>query len=81
MLHRRFWRSSSARTRELNVGDGLDSSNDMGPVISEASCRRITGWIDKGVADGATVLVDGRSSGDGRPARSSFVGPDDPRPA
>ena len=63
------------RTRELTVGDGLDSSNDMGPVISEASCQRITGWIDKGVADGATLLVDGRSSTQGRPEHSSFVGP------
>ena len=63
------------RTRDLNVGDGLESSSDMGPVISEASCERITGWIDKGLADGATLLVDGRESGDGRPEGSSYVGP------
>ena len=63
------------RTRELNVGDGLDESSDMGPVISEASCRRITDWIAKGVDDGATLLVDGRASGEGTPSGSSFVGP------
>ncbi len=62
------------RTRALNVGDGLEAQSDVGPVISEASCARITGWIERGVADGATLLVDGRDTG-ARPDGSSFVGP------
>src|SRR4051812_6854124 len=56
-------------TKALRVGDGLDESNDVGPVISDAACARVTDWI--GRAD--RVLVDGRDangSGDG-----SFVGP------
>ena len=32
----------------------------MGPVITCASRDRITGLIDKGVAEGATLVVDGR---------------------
>ena len=52
-----------------------ERQRDIGPVISEASCERITGWIDKGVADGATLLVDGRESGDGRPEGSSSSAP------
>ena len=75
MLHRRSLDELERRTRELTVGDGLDSSNDMGPVISEASCQRITGWIDKGVGRRRHLLVDGRSSPQGRPEHSSFVGP------
>ncbi len=60
-------------TEKLAVGDGLDEQIDVGPVISCASRDRISGWIDRGVEDGATLLVDGRSpdgNGDG-----SFVGP------
>ena len=29
------------RTRELNVGDGLETCSDVGPVVCEASCGRI----------------------------------------
>jgi malonate-semialdehyde dehydrogenase (acetylating)/methylmalonate-semialdehyde dehydrogenase len=61
-------------TENLSVGDGLDEQIDMGPVISCASRDRIAGWIDRGIEDGATLLVDGRdaaANGDG----SSFVGP------
>jgi malonate-semialdehyde dehydrogenase (acetylating)/methylmalonate-semialdehyde dehydrogenase len=61
-------------TESLSVGDGLDEQIDVGPVISCASRDRIAGWIDRGLEDGATLLVDGRgaaANGDG----SSFVGP------
>jgi len=62
-----------ARTRELSVGDGLADGVDVGPVVSFASRDRILEWIDKGVAAGATLLVDGRSP-TGHPG-GSFVGP------
>jgi malonate-semialdehyde dehydrogenase (acetylating)/methylmalonate-semialdehyde dehydrogenase len=55
-------------TKALTVGDGLDESNDMGPVISEPARERITGWIDR--AD--KVLVDGR---EGAPTGGCYVGP------
>src|SRR3954453_12262226 len=55
-------------TKALTVGDGLEESNDMGPVISEPARERITGWIDK--AD--KVLVDGRETA---PASGCYVGP------
>jgi malonate-semialdehyde dehydrogenase (acetylating) / methylmalonate-semialdehyde dehydrogenase len=60
-------------TRSLSVGDGLDESVDVGPVVSKAACDRVLGWVDKGIAEGAELLVDGRSpdvDGDG-----SFVAP------
>jgi malonate-semialdehyde dehydrogenase (acetylating) / methylmalonate-semialdehyde dehydrogenase len=55
-------------TRALSVGDGLDESNDVGPVISDAARDRITGWIDRS----ESVLVDGR---EGAPAGGCYVGP------
>jgi malonate-semialdehyde dehydrogenase (acetylating)/methylmalonate-semialdehyde dehydrogenase len=57
-------------TEKLSVGDGLDESNDVGPVISCAARDRITGWIDRGEGK---VVVDGR--GAEGPEGASFVGP------
>jgi len=42
------------------VGYGLDEKVQMGPVINRESQTRIEGLIQKGIDQGATVLVDGR---------------------
>jgi len=52
----------------------------MGPVIDAAAAERIRGFIDSAEADGATVLLDGRSWGErgARPAQYAhghWVGP------
>src|SRR3954463_2111399 len=52
-------------TERLSVGDGLDESIDVGPVVSCTARDRITGWIDRAVADGAKLAVDGREPGVG----------------
>lgn len=43
------------------VGYGLDETVQMGPVITPQSRTRIEGLIQKGIEEGATLLVDGRS--------------------
>jgi malonate-semialdehyde dehydrogenase (acetylating)/methylmalonate-semialdehyde dehydrogenase len=43
------------------VGYGLDESVQMGPVITTQSKARIESLIQKGVDEGANLLVDGRS--------------------
>jgi malonate-semialdehyde dehydrogenase (acetylating) / methylmalonate-semialdehyde dehydrogenase len=61
-------------SRELRVGDGLDEENDVGPVISCAARDRIRDWIERGVAGGAKLALDGRGSDGGEP-NGSYVGP------
>jgi malonate-semialdehyde dehydrogenase (acetylating) / methylmalonate-semialdehyde dehydrogenase len=64
-------------SRALRVGDGLDESNDVGPVISRAARDRIRDWIERGEAAGAKVALDGRNAsrdGSGE-SGGSFVGP------
>ena len=56
----------------LRMGFGLDEDVDLGPVIREDSRRRILGYVERGVSDGARVLRDGR---DGTPAKGYFLGP------
>jgi len=45
----------------IKVGNGLDESVQMGPVISRESKSRIEDLVDKGTAEGAKLLVEGRS--------------------
>ncbi len=62
-------------TRSLTVGDGLAETTDVGPVISCVARDRIRGWIDRGVGDGASVVVDGREISDGPDPNGAFIGP------
>jgi malonate-semialdehyde dehydrogenase (acetylating)/methylmalonate-semialdehyde dehydrogenase len=48
------------RTKELAVGDGSQAGTEMGPLVTSDHCRRVEGYVEKGVAEGATPLVDGR---------------------
>ena len=62
-----------AQAEAIKVGPGLDDSSDMGPVVTAQARERIAGYIDSGEAQGADVVVDGRTlevDGDG-----FFVGP------
>src|SRR3954451_16728183 len=61
------------RTEDLAVGDGLDDGTDVGPVVSCASRDRILEWIERGIGDGATLAVDGRSPSAN--SEGAFVGP------
>ncbi|MDQ0458115.1 CoA-acylating methylmalonate-semialdehyde dehydrogenase [Rhizobium paknamense] len=44
----------------LRIGPYTDDKADMGPVITKAARERILGLIDKGVEEGAKLVVDGR---------------------
>lgn len=57
----------------MNVGDGAEKGVDMGPLVTQEHKARVEGYIDKGVAEGAKPLLDGRSAGRGRDG--FFVGP------
>jgi len=48
------------RVSSLKVGPYTDSEAEMGPVITPESQSRIKGYIDAGVAEGASLLIDGR---------------------
>ncbi len=48
------------RITKLQVGPGIDNSNDMGPLVSQESLARVRGYIAQGVAQGAELVADGR---------------------
>jgi malonate-semialdehyde dehydrogenase (acetylating)/methylmalonate-semialdehyde dehydrogenase len=57
------------------VGHGLDEGVEMGPVISQESLTRIEGLIEKGIAAGATPVVDGRHARVPGYERGNFIRP------
>jgi malonate-semialdehyde dehydrogenase (acetylating) / methylmalonate-semialdehyde dehydrogenase len=73
--HERLMPPLVEATERLSVGDGLEDSTDVGPVVSCAARDRIREWIDRGIADGGKVVVDGRSAHDDTHPEGAFVGP------
>ena len=47
------------RMGKLVTGDGTRGA-DMGPLVTKAHRDKVAGYLDTGVADGATLIVDGR---------------------
>jgi aldehyde dehydrogenase (NAD+) len=48
------------RARAIRVGNGLDPTTEMGPVVSEAQLRRIESYVEIGRAEGAKLLCGGQ---------------------
>ncbi len=50
------------RARALRIGSGLEATSEMGPIVTQAARERIRAAIDRGVEEGAELVVDGRAS-------------------
>jgi malonate-semialdehyde dehydrogenase (acetylating) / methylmalonate-semialdehyde dehydrogenase len=48
------------RMARLKIGPGMEKGNDMGPIYSAEHRASVIEWIDKGVAEGADLVADGR---------------------
>ena len=48
------------RANKLKTGDGTKDS-DMGPLVTKAHRDKVASYVDAGEADGATLVVDGRT--------------------
>jgi malonate-semialdehyde dehydrogenase (acetylating)/methylmalonate-semialdehyde dehydrogenase len=65
----------AARARALKVGASLEAGSEMGPLVTAEHRQRILGYIDAGVAEGASLIVDGRGLAVGGYEDGFFVGP------
>ena len=64
------------RTQALVVGDGSEAGVEMGPLVSLAHRQRVADYVERGVTEGATPLVDGREIAKGAaPGPGFFLGP------
>jgi len=48
------------RVQALKVGPGNDPETEMGPLVSQQHFDKVMGYIDRGVKEGASLVLDGR---------------------
>jgi malonate-semialdehyde dehydrogenase (acetylating)/methylmalonate-semialdehyde dehydrogenase len=74
----------AASASALKVGEGERADVSMGPVISAAHRERVLGYIEKGISEGARLVLDGRRNPVPDRPNGFFLGPtlfDDVGPA
>lgn len=62
-VYERFEEELLAKVAACRVGNPLEEGVDVGPVIDEASAKRIESWVNEAVAGGARVLIGGKRHG------------------
>ncbi|MHA2275324.1 MAG: CoA-acylating methylmalonate-semialdehyde dehydrogenase [Candidatus Kariarchaeaceae archaeon] len=62
-------------SNKLNVGYGLDQASQMGAIINKKSRERILAMIEKGIEEGAELVLDGRNLVVSGYENGSFLGP------
>ena len=61
--------------RERKMGPSWDPETEIGPLVSPDLKESVTGWIDRGVEEGAELVLDGRDSKVEGYEDGFFVGP------
>jgi betaine-aldehyde dehydrogenase len=78
-VHRRIKSAFLARLKEhtaaLRVGDPRDPRTQVGALISEEHMSKVLGYIARGRAEGARLLLGGHRLTEGELARGYFVAP------
>jgi malonate-semialdehyde dehydrogenase (acetylating)/methylmalonate-semialdehyde dehydrogenase len=46
---------------KMKVGPGTTPGMDMGPLVTKAHLEKVKAYVDQGVSEGATLVVDGRT--------------------
>ena len=64
-----------AKAKALKISAGSTPGTDVGPVISCAARERVEGLIERGIADGAVIELDGRKPNVPGFEKGNFVGP------
>ena len=72
-IHDRFVERLVERTKKIRIGDPLDPETQMGPLVNKAQHDKVLAYIERGRAEGLTLLTGG-----GKPAHAGdgwFVEP------
>uniref|UniRef100_A0A7C5Y7B9 methylmalonate-semialdehyde dehydrogenase (CoA acylating) n=1 Tax=Caldiarchaeum subterraneum TaxID=311458 RepID=A0A7C5Y7B9_CALS0 len=56
----KFLTKFATRSKQLVVGHGLRQGIEMGPLVSSAAVKRVRSYVDKGLEEGAELVIDGR---------------------
>jgi malonate-semialdehyde dehydrogenase (acetylating)/methylmalonate-semialdehyde dehydrogenase len=48
------------KAQQRVIGPSYDQKSEMGPLVTENHRKSVTGWIEKGLQEGAELVLDGR---------------------
>jgi malonate-semialdehyde dehydrogenase (acetylating)/methylmalonate-semialdehyde dehydrogenase len=65
----------SEKAKTLKINAGTEKGTDVGPLVSCAARDRVEGLIQRGVAEGASLVLDGRQPQVPGFEQGNFVGP------
>jgi phenylacetaldehyde dehydrogenase len=54
----------AAIAKSIKLGPGMEPGTQMGPLVSDEQFRRVSGFLESGVSDGATTMAGGGRFGD-----------------
>lgn len=63
-----------ASVPQLKIGPGTEAGIEMGPLVTAAHLEKVLSYVDAGVAEGATLIVDGRRYKPSNHANGYFMG-------
>jgi malonate-semialdehyde dehydrogenase (acetylating)/methylmalonate-semialdehyde dehydrogenase len=63
------------RIRRLKVGPGVEPTSEMGPLVTREHRARVAAYVEKGIAEGATLVEDGRKTSVPGHEKGFFLGP------
>jgi len=63
-----------SRIKNLIIGVGTNAGIEMGPLINKAHLKRVKEYVDLGVEEGATLVVDGREHHPKGVSKGYFMG-------
>ena len=63
------------KAKTLKVSAGTEAGTDVGPVVSCQALSRVEGLIERGIAEGAKLELDGRKPAVAGFEKGNFVGP------
>jgi aldehyde dehydrogenase (NAD+) len=64
-----------AKMKDLAIGDGLDESNTVGPIINDAGMEKIKSYMEIGKNEGAKLLAGGHELTGGKLGKGNYFAP------
>ncbi|HET6797788.1 MAG TPA: aldehyde dehydrogenase family protein [Gemmatimonadales bacterium] len=74
-VHDRFLQRLADAARALRLGDGRQTDTDVGPLIHEASRKKVEDYVEIGQREGAELITGGERPSGGRLSEGYFYEP------
>lgn len=62
-VYAEFLKTFTAKTEKLVVGSAVNENTDVGPLIRAEEVKRIQGWIDEALKEGAKLVIGNKPDG------------------